>query len=183
MGRDSGYIALHAGIAGGAGVILLPEVPFSYEPIIKKINQRMDQGRFFCLIVVAEGCVEKNSTEQSFVKSSEGNMLLGGMGQQLADTLHKKTGLSTRYTVLGHIQRGGSPTPADCILATQFGVKAIELIEEGKFGRVVTIKDGRVNCVDYGTIANKRRPVSMDNYLIKTAEGIGISLGLSLIHI
>jgi len=179
MGRDAGYLALHAGIAGGANVILLPEIPFAYDIIVKKIESRTKYGRRFSVVVVAEGAFEKGSSP-SYVQTSTSShkpQNLGGIGAMVAEKLHELTGYDTRYTVLGHIQRGGRPTPYDRVLASAYGVHAVNMICKKQFGKLVSYSGGRFVEVDYAAVASKARPVSLDSDYIRTAEGLGISLG------
>lgn len=177
MGRDSGYIALHAGLAGGADIILIPEIPFDLEKITQKIQAQLNAKKYFALAVVAEGATPKGGTEQTFQKTASGGEILGGIANQVGAVLHKKTGLDARVTTLGHIQRGGPPNFADCILANQFGVEAIKMLRKKMFGRIVTMKNNKLSHVDYETVVNKRRPVDLNSSVIETAEEIGINLG------
>ncbi len=176
MGRDSGYIALHAGLAGGANVILIPEIPFHYDAIVKKTKERIQTGQYFSLVVIAEGAVPRGG-EATMQKTVSGAQVLGGISQTVARELHAATGLDARVTVLGHIQRGGPPIATDCVLASRFGVAAFDLVKQGKFGKVVTMKGNQIGCVDFIEVVHKRRPVSLDDHLIHTAEAIGTCLG------
>lgn len=176
MGRDAGHIALHSGLAGGAHVMLLPEIPFTYESIIAKIDERRRMGRNYSVIVVAEGAYEKGKAT-SWKTSATGSKHLGGIGSIVAQSLHDKTGAETRVTVLGHIQRGGSPCPRDRIIGTAFGVHATELVERRKFGRVVVLSQGEVTSIPYSAVADKQRPVSLDEIFVRAAEETGVCLG------
>lgn len=141
MGRHAGWIALHAGLAGGADVILIPEVPVNLEEICRMIKQRHARGKTFSIIAVAEGAKLLDGQEVAEKKLDEfGHVRLGGIGQVLGELIEKNTGYETRVTVLGHIQRGGSPTAFDRVLGTRFGVHAVELVKAGKFGRMVSLK-------------------------------------------
>ena len=176
MGRDSGYIALHGGIAGGANIILLPEIPFNYESIVKKISFRQSLERRFSVIVVSEGAYEKGQAPT--YQNSKGKKNLGGIGSIVAQNLSEQTGIESRITVLGHLQRGGAPNSTDKILASRFAVHAVDLITQGEKGKVVVIQDGKITHVDYNDIPkNYRKKISLDDNHIKTAEDIGICLG------
>lgn len=176
MGRDAGHIALHAGIASAANVILLPEIPFDYKSVVAKIKESESAGRFDNLVVVAEGA-HPHGGQASYKPTTSGGKVLGGISQEIAQVLQKHTGYETRVTVLGHVQRGGKPNATDRILATLFGVHAVDLVAVKKFGRVVALKNGRVTDVPYSVIEEKRRILRLDDELIKTAEAIGICLG------
>ena len=139
MGRNAGHIALHSGIAGGAHGILLPEIPFGYDAVANKIAERQKRGKPYSVIVVAEGAFPKGG-EEVFKEEVDGRKNLGGVGHLVADALHKKTGIETRVTVLGHIQRGGLPSHYDRVLGTAYGVKAIEMAEQKKFGKIVAFQ-------------------------------------------
>lgn len=177
MGRDSGFIALHGGIAGGADIILLPEVPFSYNEIIEKLKKRKSEGRKYSLVVVSEGAYEKNS-EPHYKSNVGGKMNLGGIGQTVAQRIYESTGMETRVTVLGHLQRGGSPVAEDKLLATRFGVHAVDLIAQKKFGHVVVLQDNKISQVPYSAIEKfaRRKIKSCDPYLL-AAESVGVCLG------
>ena len=142
MGRYAGWIATHAGIAGGAAEILVPEEPFDIQEVCERLRARHAKGRFASIVVVAEGAVPKEGTMQ--VKSPEvdhfGHPRLGGIANLLADEIERRTGIETRVTILGHIQRGGTPTAYDRVLATRFGIAAIEAAHDGDFGQMVALR-------------------------------------------
>ena len=146
MGRHAGWIAVEAGIAGGADVILIPEVPIDMDDVCNIIKRRHSRGKTFSIVVVAEGAhfKEGDMVLQEQKLDSFGHVRLGGIGDILAEQIEKRTGFETRVTVLGHIQRGGSPTAFDRVLGTRFGVKAIELIKAGKFGRMVALSGVKI---------------------------------------
>ncbi len=179
MGRDAGHIALHAGIASGSNIILIPEIPFDYAPIIKKIEERRKLGRYFSLVAVAEGAIEKGSGLKSLAESQAvfKTKHLGGIGGQVAERLAELTGSETRLTVLGHVQRGGSPCPFDRVLASQMGVHAVDLVMKNQFGVVAGIRGGQLTETSYDKLINVSAPVRLDSHLIRTAEAIGICLG------
>jgi len=177
MGRYAGWIAIYAGIAGGADVILIPEIPFQWENICAKIEERETQGRHFSIVVVAEGAREIDGKHA--VKGVQDNReeRLGGIGSIVADEIARRTGKETRAVVLGHLQRGGSPTNMDRALCTMFGTKAVELIAEGKFGRMVSYTGSDVVDVPIAEAVTGIRTVPLDGGFITTARAMGIALG------
>ncbi|MTI79539.1 MAG: ATP-dependent 6-phosphofructokinase [Firmicutes bacterium] len=178
MGRNAGWIALHAGIAGGADVILIPEIPFNYEKIIEKINERLSRNKKFSLIVVAEGAVpEGGNMIYQNQHSDDVPLRLGGIGNVIAQNLEKMTEREARAIVLGHLQRGGSPTAHDRILATRYGTAAMNLTAQEKYGNVVSLDNGMVVPVPLSEATNGIKTVEKNNELVKTARSIGISFG------
>ena len=168
MGRDSGYIALHGGLAGGAHIILIPEIPFTYDAICQKILDRKKLGRKYSVIVVSEGVKENKP------RSAKG----GSVGQSIANQLSKKLNMETRVTVLGHLQRGGTPNAQDRILATKLGVYACHLLEKRKFGKFVTVNGSEFSSVDYKKLKSReRKKVSLSDYTLISAESIGVNFG------
>lgn len=177
MGRDAGHIALNAGIAGGADVILIPEISYSLERIRSKIDGvRSEQGRNFALVVVAEG-VMTESGDPVIIRDADGNQRLGGIGHYLGRRITEETGAQTRVTVLGHTQRGGSPTPQDRLFASAFGVRAVDLVAEGKFDRMVAWSSR--DCIDVPLldVVSRPHPVDPAGPVVRTARGLGICLG------
>ena len=168
MGRHAGWIAVHAGIAGGADVVLIPELPIDMDEVCGIINRRHAQGKGFSIVVVAEGAKLKNDGEVLSTEKLDdfGHVRLGGIGQILGGMIEKRTGFETRVTVLGHIQRGGSPTAFDRVLGTRFGVKAVELVKEGKFGYMVSLQGNRIVAVPIGKAVGKLKTVEMELYEI-----------------
>jgi 6-phosphofructokinase 1 len=152
MGRHAGWIALHSGIAGGAAEILIPEQPFDIEEVAQKIKQRHSKGRYASIVVVAEGATPKEGTmaTQSGELDAFGHVRLGGIGQQVAAEIENRTGFETRVTVLGHVQRGGTPTAFDRVLATRFGLGAISAVHAGEFGKMVALKGDAIDLVPLG---------------------------------
>ncbi|MBL7853742.1 MAG: ATP-dependent 6-phosphofructokinase [Cyclobacteriaceae bacterium] len=179
MGRDAGWIALHTAIAGGAEICLIPEIPYDINKLVKKINSRYVNGQGFVNIVIAEGAKPKDGTITSSVgeKGSE-HVRLGGVAYQLSQQL-KKAGCTAeiRETVLGHVQRGGSPTAFDRVLASLFGVKAFELVLEGNFGRMVALKNNQITSVTLEEATREYNIVSKGGPLVKAAKGLGIIFG------
>ena len=146
MGRHAGWIATYAGIAGGAAEVLVPEQEFDIDRICDDLKRRHEKGRFASIVVVAEGAKPKEGTFvlQSKETDAFGHVRLGGIGQLLAEEIESRTGFETRVTVLGHIQRGGSPTAYDRVLSTRFGVAAIDAVHDGEFGTMVALRDGKI---------------------------------------
>lgn len=179
MGRYAGWIALNGGLSGGADIILIPEIPFSWDKIYKKIRERELMGKRFSLVCVAEGA--KPIDGQMVIKEKDRKrtdpIRLGGIGELVASHIEKNTERETRVTVLGHLQRGGSPTPYDRILATKFGAFAIELAAEKKFGRMVALKGSEIKNVKIEEAISRQKLVKPDNQAVRTAKAIGISFG------
>ena len=177
MGRDAGHIALNAGIAGGADVILIPEIPYSLEKIRSKIDGvKREQDRNFSLVVVAEG-VMTESGEPVTITDADGNKRLGGIGHHLGRRITEEIGAQTRVTVLGHTQRGGSPTPQDRLFASAFGVRAVDLVAEGKFDRMVAWSNRDCIDVPLADVVIHPHNVDPDGPVVRTARGLGICLG------
>ncbi len=168
MGRHAGWIALYAGLSGGADAILIPEKTIDMDEVCSLIKKRHARGKDFSVVVVAEGAKFKESSDvvQNEELDSFGHVKLGGIGQQVADKLEEATGYETRVTVLGHIQRGGSPTAYDRILGTRYGVRAIELVDEGKFGRVVALKGNEIIDIPVEEVLGKLKTVDDKIYNI-----------------
>ncbi len=169
MGRDSGCLALDGGIAGGADIILVPEVPFEYEEIIETIERRKERGQDFCIIAVAEGAKPaeiEGQVSSSGEVDSFGHVRLGGVGNVIAKEIEKRTGYSTRVTILGHLQRGGRASAFDRLVAIKLGVKAVELVHEGKFGEMAVIENGRVGSVSLAKAIDEEKPLDMELYEI-----------------
>ena len=179
MGRYAGWIALHGGLAGGADIILIPEIPFSWDLIYDKIHKRELNGKRFSLVCVAEGAKPIGGqlvTRGTDVKRTD-PIQLGGIGKLVADNIEKNTGRETRVTVLGHLQRGGSPTPYDRILSTKFGAFAINLAAEKKFGKMVALKGSEVVAVNIADAISRQKLVKPDNQAVLAAKAVGISFG------
>lgn len=172
MGRHAGWIALHSGIAGGADVILIPEIPFSTEKVAEKIMERERTGSTFSIIVVAEGAIPRGG---SAVYQTAGR--LGGIGIALTDQLGQITGKDCRCVVLGHLQRGGSPTPYDRILATRYGAAAVNAISEGIFGEMVALRAQDIITVPLEEACGHLKTVRPHNDLVRTARGLGVVFG------
>lgn len=176
MGRDAGHIALNAGIAGGADVILIPEIDYSIENIASKIKDVKDRGRNFALIIVSEAVKTPDGKKHEVVYHG-GETRYGGIGDYLGVKIAEATGSETRVTVLGHVQRGASPSYNDRLLASAFGVKAVELINEGNYGRMVAWRNEDVVDVDIEDAIAKCHTVDVNGMLVHTAKSLGISFG------
>jgi 6-phosphofructokinase 1 len=176
MGRDAGHIALSAGIAGGADVILIPEIPYKMEAVAKKILSLQEEGRNFALVVVSEA-VEMESGQKAHITDHAGKRRYGGISYYLADRITELTGAETRSTVLGHVQRGGEPIFQDRVLASVFGVHAVDLIAQGKFDRMVAWKNRTVVDVPIQEAIEGYQAVDAKGILVKTARGLRISFG------
>ncbi len=176
MGRHAGWIALHGGIAGGAHIILIPEIPFSYDVVSSVVKERDSDGYLSTMIVVAEGAKPRDGHTIA-QKTSTGEYRLGGIGEQVAQEIAHRTGKETRTCVLGHLQRGGKPTTLDRILGTRFGVKAVSLIEEGKFGRMVSYQNYTVEDVAISEAVHRLKRVSPAAQLVQTARMVEICFG------
>ena len=196
MGRYAGWIALESAIAGGADVALLPEIPYDIDKVVDKIRERQQNGRNFSIIVVSEGAFPKGG-EISVKNTREGgsgviNIQLGGAGDYVAKLIEEKTGIITRSTTLGYMQRGGTPTATDRVLSTKYGAKAMELALAGVFNVLTVLKNGQldsvpledvvgnnkeIGAVEGGTENSNMKVITMDDDLIKTARQIGICLG------
>lgn len=180
MGRYAGWIALHAGIAGGADAILIPEIPYDIKNIAAKIMRRKELGKDFSVIVVAEGAKPKDGevVVQSIVEGSPDPVRLGGIGQKVAAELQELCGNESRATILGHLQRGGSPSASDRILSSRYGIAAVKLAEQGLFGNMVTL---RGNSMSYDSLENVigkvSKNVSPDSEMVEAAKSLGIVFG------
>ena len=166
MGRHAGWIALHSGIAGGADVILIPEQPFDIDEVVRLINRRHSRGRYFSIVVAAEGALPKEGTIEiiSGDKDEFGHERLGGIGQLLEREIGKRTGFETRATVLGHIQRGGTPTAFDRVLATRLGLAAIDAADEGRWGTMPALKGTKIELVALEEAVADVRTVPPEEY-------------------
>ena len=176
MGRHAGWIALHGGIAGGADIILIPEIPFDYDRIAGVIKARETAGCLGTVVVVSEGARPKHG-EQVKRDVEAGEFRLGGIGEIVAREIAKRTSKETRCCVLGHLQRGGAPTTLDRILATRFGVKAVQLANEGHFGSMVSYQSYQVRHVPIAEAVNRLKLVPPNGELVQTARDVDISFG------
>ena len=179
MGRYAGWIALHSGIASGADIILIPEMPYDIEKVKQECLRRSKHGRRFSIIVVAEGAKPKDGemVVAKTIKDSPDPIRLGGIAEQIADQVGRGTGLESRAVVLGHVQRGGTPTPFDRALATGFGFEAIDRLMKGVKNHLVVMKDGKLDSVPLAEIAGKIKTVPKDNKLVQAGIAVGTFFG------
>lgn len=180
MGRYAGWIALNAGVAGGADIILIPEIPFDLDVICHKVEERYRRKRNFAIVVTAEGAapVGGHMFTKDHRDAGRQEVLLGGVAQFIADEIAKRTGRETRSLVLGHLQRGGHPTTFDRLLGTRFGAAAIRLVAEGGFGRMVCLRPPNIDSVPLAEVAiGKPRKVPLDSDTILSARAMGICFG------
>jgi phosphofructokinase-like protein len=166
MGRYTGWIALEAGIAGGADIVLIPEKPFDIDEVCALIKRRQERGRNFSIVVIAEGAKPEGGVEIVYSESLDefGHIRLGGVGYYLGKEIEKCLNVETRVVVLGHVQRGGSPTAYDRVLATRFGIAAIDMVHEEKFGHMTAIKGNRIVSVPLREVIGKRKTVDLELY-------------------
>jgi 6-phosphofructokinase 1 len=174
MGRDAGWIALTAGIAGGADIIVIPEIPYNIETIGQQIASMRGRGRSYAIVVVAEGAQPEGGT--ALFRDPE-NARLGGVGWALARQIEEQTGIETRATQLGHLQRGGSPSPVDRVLATSFGAAAARCVMAGEWNVMVALKEGKITTVPISEIAGKIRVIPHNHPLLMTARSLGVCMG------
>ena len=178
MGRYAGWIAIYAGLAGGADVILIPEIPFRYEKIADKIAEREGAGKHFSIVVVAEGAKPAGGDYvTSAGQDQQREARLGGIGEQVSEEIQRRTGKESRCVVLGHLQRGGSPTNMDRALCTAFGAHAVELIAQKQFGQMVALAAGKVTSVSLTAATGQLRTVPLDGGFVTAARAMGICLG------
>jgi 6-phosphofructokinase 1 len=166
MGRDAGHLALTAGLAGGADVILVPEEEFDLNWICERIKKRLELGKKFSIIIVAEGAKPKGGKQviRSAKQDSFGHMLLGGVGEYLATELEECTALETRVTILGHLQRGGAPSPFDRVLATRLGIKAVDMVKDSQWDQMACLKGNEISQVPLATAVSGTRLIDMELY-------------------
>jgi ATP-dependent phosphofructokinase / diphosphate-dependent phosphofructokinase len=166
MGRHAGWIALHSGMAGGADVILIPERPFDIDEVCRLIRRRHSRGRYFSIVVVAEGAKPAEGTMETVTGTRDefGHERLGGIGQRLEREIEERTGFETRTTVLGHIQRGGTPTAFDRVLATRFGIAAIDAATERRWGMMPSLNGTRIVLVTLADAVRELRTVPVEDY-------------------
>ena len=196
MGRYAGWIALESAIAGGADVALIPEIPYDINKVVEKINERRNRGKDFTIVVASEGAMPKDGEMVIKKNLNDGsgldNIRLGGIGDKLANDIEELTGMVSRSTVLGYVQRGGTPSAFDRILSTKYGTKAMELAMEGIFNVLVTYRDGKMGYVSLEDVVGNNkvvgaasgntkesniRKIQMDDDLIRVARDLGMCLG------
>jgi 6-phosphofructokinase 1 len=176
MGREAGWIALHSGLAAGADVVLIPEIPFAMESIFACIRQREIAGKNFTILVVAEG-VKLPESEAGLAADGRSVASSGTAARVIGESIARGIQRETRVTVLGHIQRGGSPSPFDRILCTRFGAASTDLIARGEFGRMVCLRAGAISSVDIAEAAQAPRCVDPNSEIVRMARAIGVCFG------
>jgi 6-phosphofructokinase 1 len=178
MGRDAGWIALHAGLASTADAILIPEIPFDIDVVCRKIMEREALGRHFSIVVVAEGARPKGGDVVLVEPAGQGReQRLGGIGEQVAHWIEERTGKEARNLVLGHLQRGGSPSNFDRITAQRFGAAAIRVVGRGESGVMVALDPPEVLTVPLADVIDRTRLVPLDGDTVQTARDVGVCLG------
>ena len=179
MGHKVGWLTLYAGVASGADIILLPEIPYDIKKVIKAINHRAEEGKGFTILAVAEGAISKEDAKLSkkeYKKKLE-NSKFPSVSYEIADRIQKETGIEARVTVPGHMQRGGSPDPYDRVLCTRLGSAAAQAIMDGDYGNMIAMVDGKTKRVPLEKVAGKLKMVEPDCQMIQEAKRIGISFG------
>ncbi|MGH9467987.1 MAG: 6-phosphofructokinase, partial [Terriglobales bacterium] len=168
MGREAGWIALYAGVAGGADVVLIPEKPFVMTEVCELLRRRHQRGKYFSIVVVAEGAHAQGGTEESTgaAKDSFGHPRLGGVSNRVAEEIERHTGYETRVVILGHTQRGGTPTAFDRMLATRYGIQAIDMVHRHEFGRMAALHGQELTSVPLEEALQKNRTVGEDLYAL-----------------
>lgn len=177
MGRYTGWIALHAGISSTADVILLPEIPFSFDSVVEKIREREANGLNFTIVVVAEGAYEKDGEVRSLGKAPGQMERLGGIGKYVADELANRTGRESREVVLGHLQRGGQPTTFDRLLSLRAGAEAVRAVEDHDYDKLIVMKGNQMQRIPISSIAGQTKSVPLDGDIVATARDLGVCLG------
>lgn len=175
MGRHAGWIALQAGMAGGGDIILIPEIPFSYDVIVEKIMERRSRGKKFSIVVVAEGAFPAGG--EPVYQSFGGSRRLGGIGQVVAEAIEARSGMESRATILGHLQRGGTPTSVDRVLATRFGVQAVELVQACRWNEMVCLQGGIIGSVPLGEAVSSTKRIDPGCEQVRAAAAVGTSFG------
>ena len=179
MGRNAGWLALHSGVASGSDIILLPEIPYDIEKVCQAVENRSKHGKRFSILCVSEGTKPKGGelVVDRVDPNSPDPIRLGGVGKVVANDIEKRTGIETRTTVLGHVQRGGTPVPTDRVLATEFGHAALQTLMNGKENRLIVMKGRTVTDVDLLIAEGKQRIVQPDNPLLLAARDVGTTFG------
>jgi ATP-dependent phosphofructokinase / diphosphate-dependent phosphofructokinase len=178
MGRNAGWIALYAGSAGGADIILLPEIPFQMRVVCDEVKRRVREGKRFSLVVVAEGAHEEGGRQVSKLdKKNPFPVKLGGIGKKLAEDIEKHTGIEARAAVLGHIQRGGSPTAFDRNLGTLFGTHAVKILAQGRYGHMVRLRGQKIEAVPLHEAIARLKKVPVDHPLVQASKSVGTNFG------
>jgi 6-phosphofructokinase 1 len=177
MGRDAGHIALHAGIAGGADIILLPEIPYEPQRLADKVERRRKLGRLFTIVMVAEGALPARLAKLPRAERKKRLSEAGGAAHLAMESMRPVTDAEMRVCILGHLQRGGGPVPFDRLLATRFGVGAVDLVAQDRWGEMVRLKDGAIGGVPIKDAVAVYRLVDIEGQIVRAARAVGIELG------
>jgi len=177
MGRYAGWIAMHAGVAGNAHVILLPEIPFDLDKVVEHVKARYAYGRRYCMVVCAEGARPRDGDISTIGTELGREVRLGGLAEKIGAYIGQRTGFEVRSLVLGHLQRGGSPTHRDRLLALRFGAAAVRMVEQGKFGNIVAYHPPHMVPVPIEEAIAVMKTVPLDSDTVMTARDLGICLG------
>ncbi|MFZ1684492.1 MAG: ATP-dependent 6-phosphofructokinase [Candidatus Zixiibacteriota bacterium] len=182
MGRYAGWLALGSGLAGGGDIILIPEFPYELDSVCEQVKLRKSQGKNFSIVIIGEGAKPAGGSMvvSRMVKNSPDAIRLGGISHQLAAQIEAVMNVESRVTILGHLVRGGAPSPADRLLATQLGVEAVHIIARGEYGQMVAVRQNAITSVPISTVAGKQRRVTPDHPWVKTATAMGVCLGVPL---
>jgi phosphofructokinase-like protein len=178
MGRYAGWIALYSGIAGGADIILIPEIPYNIDKVVERVRERVTWGAHFSIVVVAEGAQPAGGQREIATAGTADRMeRLGGIAAKVSADIERLSGKESRHVVLGHLQRGGTPTSYDRVLATRFGAFAVELLHAGNYGQMVALRSPEIVAVPIEKVVGRTRNVPVDGDLVRTARHVGISFG------
>ena len=182
MGRYAGWLALGSGLAGGGDIILIPEFPYDLDAVCEQVKLRKSQGKNFSIAVIGEGAKPAggNMVISRMVKNSPDAIRLGGISHQLAAQIEGVINVECRVTILGHLVRGGAPSPADRLLATQLGVEAVHLVHRDEMGKMLAVRNNAITTIPISSVAGKQRKVTPDHPWVKTAMAMGVCLGVPL---
>ena len=180
MGRYAGWLALYAGVAGGGDIIIIPEIPYDIKKVCQKVIERNKRGKRFSIVVISEGARPKagQMVVKKMIKDSTDPVRLGGIGNKIANDIERITGLEARVTVLGHLQRGGTPSPFDRILATRLGTFACDLVARREFGKMAALRGRYIKAVDLKSVVKGIKRVNQKDPIIKSALDVGTSFGV-----
>ena len=180
MGRYAGWLALYAGVAGGGDIIIIPEIPYDIKKVCQKVIERHKRGKRFSIVVISEGARPKagHMVVKKMIKDSTDPVRLGGIGNKIANDIERITGLETRVTVLGHLQRGGGPSPFDRMLATRLGTFACDLVAKKEFGKMAALRGRYIKAVDLKSVVKGIKRVNQKDPIIKSALDVGTSFGV-----
>ena len=183
MGRNAGWLALESGVAGGGDIILIPELPYQMKEVYRVVRQRSRFGKRFSIVIVSEGAREEGGEQvvKKIVEDSPERVRLGGISHRISHQIEEATGIESRVTILGHLQRGGTPTPLDRLLATRFAVKAMELVVSQEFNKMVALKGNEIIPVPIENVMGKQKLVPKDSPLIRAALSVGTSFGVKMV--